>query len=103
MSKVFVCVYVCVCVRVCVQRVSVSQAKAFTFYLLFFTLGVRILVEMQAFWQSVWSVLVSKPCWTQVMNIITGVFVENASVLFKPDDREAMYRAMLYEEETMFK
>lgn len=23
------------------------------------------------------------------MNIITGVFVENASVLFKPDDREA--------------
>ena len=38
---------------------------------------------------------------TQVMNIITGVFVENASVLFKPDDREAMYRAMLYKQETI--
>lgn len=41
---------------------------AFTFYLLFFTLG--------------------------VMNIITGVFVENASVLFKPDDREALSEYM---------
>ena len=29
--------------------------------------------------------------YTKVMNIITGVFVENASVLFKPDDREAGY------------
>lgn len=41
---------------------------AFTFYLLFFTLG--------------------------VLNIITGVFVENASVLFKPDDREALQESM---------
>lgn len=45
-----------------------DSAFAFTFYLLFFTLG--------------------------VMNIITGVFVENASVLFKPDDREALSEYM---------
>ncbi|CAJ1428406.1 unnamed protein product [Effrenium voratum] len=39
-------------------------AIAFTFYLLFFMLG--------------------------VMNIITGVFVENSAVLFKPDDSEVL-------------
>ena len=34
------------------------------------------------------------------MNIITGVFVENASVLFKPDDREATEIGVSHETET---
>ncbi|CAE7342719.1 Scn8a, partial [Symbiodinium pilosum] len=51
-----------------VAPLGADCAIAFTFYLLFFTLG--------------------------VMNIITGVFVENASVLFKPDDQEALAEYM---------
>ena len=71
---------------------TIWRSKAFTFYLLFFTLGApdsawecEPLVVDRLFCHLLGSVL------EQVLNIITGVFVENASVLFKPDDREVGY------------